>query len=158
MLNCDESVSKNYFVKKENIMVVKKKGLYLGLLVALLGIGNVTQAYKLTIVNETPFKIKFEVNYLGEVKALKSCRTDKGELAPGKRKIIHSGLCLVTLVEADVFERRRYDTSAGKRGSLRRVVKAKSYKASWGRAGNTTWLVQGPIEGVPDKYYTVTVK
>ncbi len=39
-------------------MVVKKKGLYLGLLVSLLGTGNVMQAYNLTIENRTPFKVK----------------------------------------------------------------------------------------------------
>ena len=140
-------------------MVVKKKGLSLGLLLSLLGIGNAIQAYRLTIENKTPFKVKFEVHYLGEVESLKSCRSDKGELAPGKRKVIHSGLCLVTTVEADVSEKRRHSTPAGRRGSLRRVAKAKAYRAPWGRAGNATWFIKGPFDDdVSDKYYTVTRK
>ncbi len=126
-------------------MVVKKKVLYLGLLVSLLGIGNIVQAYKLTIVNETSHTVRFAINYFGEVKVLKSCRSDKGALAPGKRKVIRSGLCLVTAVGADVLERRRHGTIAGKRGSLRGAIKAKPYRAPWGRAGNTTWIIEGPF-------------
>jgi len=145
-------------------MVVTKKGLCLGLLASLLCMGNVMQAYKklgykLIIENKTPFKVKFEVNYLGEVESLKSCRSDKGELTSGKRKVIRSGLCLVTAVGADVIEVRRRDTAAGIRGSLRGVIKAKPYRASWGRAGNTTWLIEGPFYDANGRTeYTVTRK
>ncbi len=140
-------------------MVAKKKGLYLGLIVLLLGMGSVMQAYKLTIVNKTLHKVRFEINYLGEVEFLKSCRSDKGELAPGKRKVIRSGLCLVTAVGADVEERRRRNTPAGRRGSLRGIIKAEPYRASWGRAGNTTWLIEGPFrDDFGRNKYTVTRK
>ena len=49
------------------MMVVKKKGLYLGLLLSLLGIGNLTakEEYKFLFVNNTPYKIKFAVQYYG---------------------------------------------------------------------------------------------
>jgi len=43
-------------------MITKKKGLYLGLLVSLLGIGNVMQAYKVTIRNTTPNKVRYFID------------------------------------------------------------------------------------------------
>jgi len=55
-------------------MVVRKKGLYLGLLLSLLGIGNLVQAknkaYKFLFVNNTSSAIKFVVQYHG------SCEND----------------------------------------------------------------------------------
>ncbi len=50
--------------KKENIMVAKKKGLCLGLLLLLLGMGNVIQA-KISIMNLTRHKMKFEIEFHG---------------------------------------------------------------------------------------------
>ena len=107
-------------------MVAKKKGLSLGLLLSLLGIGNAIQAYRLTIENRTQEKVKYVVKYVGEVEFLKFCRSDKGELGPEKMsKVIRSGSCLVLAVQAWV-------------GSIR----AKSYTTSMGgRAGDSTFVV-----------------
>jgi len=44
-------------------MVTKKKGLYLGLLLSLLGIGSVIQAYEVIIKNETKHRVKFFITY-----------------------------------------------------------------------------------------------
>ncbi len=57
-------------------MVVKKKGLYLGLWLLLLCIGNLTAQgeYKFLFVNNTPYKIKFAVQYH------ESCKYDSKEV------------------------------------------------------------------------------
>jgi len=61
-------------------MVAKKKELYLGLLLSLLGIGNVMQAYRITLKNHTPYKVRFRINYHGATWF--SCRSHDKEVAP----------------------------------------------------------------------------
>ena len=109
----------------------KKKGLCLGLLAALLGIGNIMQAYKLTIKNETKYIIEFKVKYHGEF--FISCMPDTKKLASGDSTKLSSGACTVKEVTALVY-------LLLKNRLLKRVV-AKPYKASLGRAGNTTFVV-----------------
>ncbi len=120
-------------------MVVKKKGLYLGLLVALLGIGNVMQAYRLTIKNETLKKVKFTISYYGRKR--KSCSSDTRELASEKHMYIRSRLCEVKKVTAELRHART--TKSG------RVLKPLEIKVERnvprGRAGNTTWTIKGPF-------------
>ncbi len=135
-------------------MITKKKGLYLGLLVSLLGIGNVMQAYKLTIKNNTPYTVKFKVSY--HAPSIIACRSDEKELGSGHTASINSGLCTVKKVEAEVYEAPAgfMDPTLARRQT--RVVKAKPYRARWGRAGNTSWIISGP-SGVGDKpEYIVT--
>jgi len=57
-------------------MVAKKKELYLGLLLSLLGVGNLTakKGYKFLFVNNTPYQIKFLVQYHG------SCTNDSKDV------------------------------------------------------------------------------
>jgi len=88
-------------------MVTKKKGLYLGLLLSLLGIGNVMQAmskqgspYILTIKNKTPYKITFNVTY--EDKAGEKYYTK--ELKSGKKAVTHAPY-KVSRVNASVHTR-----------------------------------------------------
>ncbi len=47
-------------------MVIKKKVLCLGLLVSLLGIGNVMQAYVIQLVNRTQHQVRFNIRYKGK--------------------------------------------------------------------------------------------
>ncbi len=54
---------KNNFAKKENTMIAKKKGLYLGLLLSLLGIGNVIQARRVAVINRTEYKATVQFGY-----------------------------------------------------------------------------------------------
>ena len=121
-------------------MVMKKKGLYLGLLLSLLGMGNVMQANRLTIKNETPRNVTFKVSYYNERKGF--CWPDEGELASGKRKDIRSGFCVVKKVEAELRHPR---TSGGKRFRPLRIKIER--KGPSGKAGNTTWIIKGPFDG-----------
>ena len=107
-------------------MVVKKKGLYLGLLVSLLGTGNVMQAYNLTIENRTPFKVKQTIRYHGETFLF--CRSDKGKIVSGSKAKIKSVLCTVKKVQVTLLD------PAG-------AIKAKEYSAPLRRPGNTTFAV-----------------
>ena len=103
-------------------MVVKNRGLYLGLLVSLLGVGNVMQAYKLTVENRTKFKLKFYIKYF-------LCRHDKGEVAPRSiSSVIRTGACSVLSVSAWV-------------GPRSMNIKGQSYIPSVGKAANSTFVV-----------------
>jgi len=44
-------------------MIAKKKGLYLGLLLLLLGVGNIMQAYFVTLENGTEKDVKFIIKF-----------------------------------------------------------------------------------------------
>ena len=59
-------------------MITKKKGLYLGLLVSMLGVGNVMQAgkYTITIKNNTLHTVKYEIDIVMEW-------DKKGRIDPG---------------------------------------------------------------------------
>ena len=126
-------------------MVVKKKGLYLGLLVSLLGIGNVVQGNRLTIRNETPKKVKFTISYYGGKKEF--CSSDIRELDPGKVKHIRSGFCAVRKVVAELTHGRTTES-----GRVLRPLKIKvKREMPRGRAGNTTWTIKGPFKGIKYK-------
>jgi len=43
-------------------MIAKKKGFYLGLLLSLLGVGSAVQAYKVTIKNTTPNRVRYFID------------------------------------------------------------------------------------------------
>ena len=75
---------KNYFAKTENTMVANKKGLYLGLLLSLLGIGNVMQAKRATVVNRTKYKATIQLSYRVKVKNI--------DLNPSEKITIRSGI------------------------------------------------------------------
>ena len=82
-------------------MITKKKGLYLGLLVSMLGMGNVMQAQRYTyttdvsIRNDTPYPIKYSL-YLA------AARDRYGEIGPGKTAKIPIGNYLIEFVGATV--------------------------------------------------------
>ncbi len=86
-------------------MVAKKKGLYLGLLLSLLGISNTVQAYFVVLKNETLNNVRFDVYYVGSVFGFCSNDYDK-LLAPQGTLRIKTGGCLVNYVKARVFNKR----------------------------------------------------
>jgi len=110
-------------------MIAKRKGLCLGLLLSLLSIGNGTRAYKLTIKNDIGYETKFSVKYHGGF----FCLTDTKKLASGGNTKLSSGACTVKEVVALVYLPEKKYTP--------KWVFAKSYKAPWGRAGNSTFVV-----------------
>ena len=112
-------------------MVVKNRGLYLGLLVSLLGVGNVIQAYKLTVENRTSFRVTCVIGYYG--RTFFSCRPDEEVVDPGRiSRVIHSGGCSVAFVRASVGPSK---------------IKAQSYIPAIGRAGNSTFVISEHGEG-----------
>ncbi len=103
MLNYDKNIKIVNRKKRENSMIVKKKGLYLGLLVSLVGVGNVMLfgqgwKWKATIKNNTPYTVIFKAG-------LKACGTQKKVLASGDIGEIEgskNSLCAVNKMEATV--------------------------------------------------------
>lgn len=78
-----EVYTKSYFAQKDNVMVVKKKGLYLGLLLSLLGIGNLTaqeKEYRFKLVNKTRHEVGVGVSFH------RSCRRFFERVRPEKTK------------------------------------------------------------------------
>ena len=129
-------VRKNIILqKKENVMVVKKKGLYLGLLASLLGIGNVMQAYKLTIKNETGYGLRVFIDYDGD------CKLYKKKLRNGKTTTIKPS-CAVKQVSARVYTRP--GKVYGEKG-----VFASAYYISPGESGmdDMTFVIGGNRRG-----------
>lgn len=131
-------------------MIVKKKGLYLGLLLSMLGIGSAVQAYTVRIRNSTPYKIRFKVHYVSSA----TCYTIEKNLASGatykKTKPFFQSGCLVKKVEATVYERPKEGPAVDKR--------AERYYATFGVAGNQTFIVAGPFGKGPGTFYEVTRK
>ena len=116
-------------------MVVKKKVLYLGLLVSLLGIGSVIQAYKLTVENRTRFSVTCRIKYVGESKFFKSCRPDILVIKPRSISVdVSSGACSVLSVRAEMLV-----------GS--RMIKARSYIPLVGKAATSTLVISKHGEG-----------
>ena len=150
MLNCEESISKNNFAKKENIMVAKKKGLYLGLLIALVGIGNAMQAYTVTIKNGTPYTIKFHADFI-------ACKDNKEELGAGHSRRISAGGCLMRALRATVYEKPGVLIDPMAARQQERAVKAEGYSASAG-VGGGTFLITGPYGIGQNTTYIVTRK
>ena len=132
-------------------MVGKKKGLYLGLLLSLVGIGSVAQAYTVKIRNSTPFTIKYHIAYLTAF-----CSDDKGELASGHTARFYTGSCSVSKVFAWVYEKPGALLDPLLAIRQEKKVKAKTYDASWGRAGNTNFIVTGPFGRGEKLSYIVT--
>jgi len=120
-------------------MITKKKGLYLGLLVSLFGIGNAMQAYTVKIKNSTPHTVKFKVDLMTPAP---DCKDRYGELASGDIATkINIGGCSIKGVYATV---QRPGRSA---------IEAKPYKAPpLGRAGSSAFIISGSDE----TGYTVT--
>jgi len=143
-------------------MVTKKKRLCLGLLLSLLGIGNGMQAYKFTIKNNTPYTVDVRVRYHGEANfyGIKICQPDRKKLKPKEDTKLSSGLCTVLEVKASVFQH----PISGVPDLVERkkkVIEAEKYYAPVGRAGNTTFVINGPIIKVGNGskvWYTVTRK
>jgi len=106
--------------KKENIMVAKKKGLYLGLLLSMLGISGTIQAYKVIIKNDTPHSISYKVDIeLGKDK--------HGTIDPGRTANVNiSSLWDVRNITATVFE--KIPDSRFPRGYRIKKVKATGYQ------------------------------
>jgi len=84
-------------------MITKKKGLYLGLLVLLLGIGNAMQAYTVTIKNSTSHTVKFKLGFVSGVIYTLRCGSKTKKLKAGRiAKIKVKSLCIVKSLEATV--------------------------------------------------------
>ena len=84
-------------------MITKKKGLHRGLLLLLFGIGNVMQAYTVTIKNNTLHTVKFKLSW----RRTPTCNFfrlfDEQKLAAGGiAKIEVPGRCGVVSLEATV--------------------------------------------------------
>ena len=109
-------------------MVIKKKGLYLGLLLPLLGIGNVIQAYDVRtydVQNKTPYMVRFRIDYYG-----KNCKNDVVRVYANKSKTIRANLklCPVRQWAAFVYDSGPAPTRVGpieytKEDSLKFVIK-----------------------------------
>ena len=140
------------FIKKENMMVVKKKMLYLGLLVSLLGVGNVIQAYKramlytLTIKNNTLYAVEYTVSTVPS----SSCRVHTGSFngvinSGGESLMTYGGIvgCSVQKVEAKVYYGDK-------------VIKAKPYTSR--RGGTMTLIIEGSSGPQEEPRYRVVKK
>ncbi len=116
-------------------MIAKKKGLYLGLLVSLLGIGNVMQAveYTITIQNSTPYTVKFRLSFVRSGFMLR-CWPKEKKLAAGDIAKINVKSCIVKSLEATV------------RRSGQPAVKAQPYKPHLGKTGSMTFTISGSDE------------
>jgi len=112
-------------------MVAKNKGLYLGLLLSMLGIGNIIQAYKLTFKNETKYKVSLTVIY-------KNCNPNKKKLSPGKSVKINSKSCIVKQVLASVFV-------DSKRVYGKKMVLATPYFSSSDEVDDMAFVIEGPF-------------
>jgi len=121
-------------------MITKKKGLYLGLLVLLLGIGNAMQAYTVTIKNSTPHTVKFKLSFARTGIYALGCWPNKKKLKAGRIAKIKVKSCIVKSLEATV------------RRSGQPAVKAKPYKPHYGKTGSVTFT----ISGTDESGYTVT--
>ncbi len=109
-------------------MIVKKKRLYLGLLVSILGIGNVMQAAMVQIKNSTPYPIRYQIgrgqyNNSGELEYYKKI---EGEIDPENIAKIGRVAGLLIFVKAWV------------KRSGRPEVEAKPFKTGE-HMGETTW-------------------
>jgi len=131
-------------------VVAKKKWLYLGLLLSFLGIGNVMQAYTVTIRNGTPYTIEFKADFIG-------CRDNIEELASGHTRRISAGGCLMRALTAKVYERPGVLMDPLLARQQERVVRAEGYYASAGVAGKT-FLITGPYGIGANTSYIVTRK
>ena len=85
-------------------MITKRKGLYLGLLLSLLSVGNLVQAYTITLENKTLLNVHFFVKYGYTGLARLFCKNDEKWVIPGETVRIKVGGCLVKDVKAKVFE------------------------------------------------------
>ncbi len=124
-------------------MIVKKKGLYLGLLLSMLGVGSAMRAgYKVTIKNTTPYEIKYQVD-------LVTGKDKHGRIGPHSSAKMDIVLYSVRRVKVTVYEK-----CDGKRIQIR----ARGYYAKHWKAGGGTWIVVGPysIKEAVDWRYQVT--
>ena len=96
-------------------MITKKKGLYLGLLLSMFGIGSAVQAYSVTINNSTPHTVKFRL--VGVNPCLRSREKREQSLLAGHKTKINTFWCPLRGLEAWVQR------------SGHPVVKAKPYYA-----------------------------
>ncbi len=133
------------------MVIAKKKGLYLGLIVSLLGIGNLAQGNRLTIKNKTKRDVEFTISYYAGREASKFCRSDKGELAAGETKNIRSGFCAVKRVEGKLRHPR--PDSNGR--VLRPLKITVEHRVPLARTGNTTWTIEGPFHGSKGVEYKI---
>ena len=149
MLDCDESILKNNFAKKENIMIAKKKGLYLGLLLSVLGISGAMQAYTAVIKNATPYTIRYNIDIVYG-------KDQSGELGPGHT--VSKGIAgySIRAVTAKVYEKPGILIDPTQARREEKVLRAKPYKASAWKAGGGKWIVAGPIGSGKNAYYVVT--
>ncbi len=129
-------------------MIVKKKGLYLGLLLSMLGVGSAIQAYTVRIRNGTPYTIRFKLD-------IAVGRDKHGEIGSGHTEKIGVGGQSIRAVEATVYEKPTFiDPTLARRKE--RTVRAKRYYAPGLKAGGGTWLVTGPYGSGTKTGYIVT--
>ncbi len=131
-------------------MIVKKKGLYLGLLLSILGIGNAMQAKRVQIRNSTPFNIRFEIDY-----NTAGCRTDDQMLPPGQIMDINMGGCLINSVKAQVFQKKHAGTALEATGAVgilgEQVIDANPYTSLVG-GRDLIFIVNGPYHSSAPEY------
>jgi len=130
-------------------MVAKKKGLYLGLLLLLFGIGNVMQASSkyLYIKNNTLYRVTYKVSLFG---APSSCSALEGGINSGDTSFeLVGGIipCAVKKVEAKVYYRGP---------QLSRIIKTKSFFGSRvGSAQTVRLIVERSSDSDEDPEYKV---
>ncbi len=128
-------------------MIVKKKGLYLGLLLSMLGVGNAMQAWEVSIRNSTPFSVEFELS-------LRACSNDHGLIPPGHIIKVSVKGCSIQALTAKVFQKKGAGTileATGAAGVLgETIVEANPYTSA--RTGDTIFIINGPYLSSDPKY------
>ena len=116
-------------------MIVKKKGLYLGLLLSLLGMGNMMQGkYTITIKNSTPHPVKFKLSFSRSGIYALQCWSNTKKLKAGRIARINVKSCPMKGLEATVQR------------SGQSVVKATPYNLHYGRTSSSTFNISGTDE------------
>jgi len=134
-------------------MITKKKGLYLGLLVSMLGIGNVMQAYyKIQIRNSTPFVVKFTLRFKARTAA---CQPNIQELGPGHIAEIEARGCIIDSLKALVFQKRHAGTMLEVPGTVigEEAIEAIPYTLL--KTGNSLFIINGPYISTKGTFYSV---
>ncbi len=123
-------------------MITKKKGLHLGLLLSMLGIGNVIQAIKVTIKNDTRHTVKFKLGFVRTRDCPLRWPPEQKLAAGHTAKIEMDGRCAVGSLKATVQR------------SGRPSVKVKPYKGH-ARSRSKSFVISGSDD---EAGYTVLVR
>ena len=129
-------------------MITKKKGLYLGLLLSMFGIGNAMQAYKVQIRNSTPSVVKFTLGF--KTRTTGACQPNIQELGPGHIAEIETRGCMIASLKALVFQKRHAGTVLGEE-----AIEAIPYTYTLLKTGDSLFIINGPYISTKGTFYSV---